>query len=190
MRRFRDEAGVEWQVLLTERSASSSARNHHLPEAFRDGWLVFESVLEKRRLAPVPPSWESATDAELAAMCAQAVPQTPRRGRRAIDHVDDATLRRAEVAREIAPAAEGHSGEQLQPELRRVQERLEETLAQVCDGRPADQVDTGELIRIEETLALAADTAKKAVSLRRRLRADREEGVEPNDATNEQRPDA
>jgi hypothetical protein len=36
------------------------------------------------------------------------------------------------------------------------------------------QVNTGELIKIEETLAIAAAAAKEAVSVRRRMRKDRE----------------
>ena len=35
-------------------------------------------------------------------------------------------------------------------------------------------VNTGELIKIEETLAIVAEAAKEAVSLRRRLRKDSE----------------
>jgi hypothetical protein len=45
--------------------------------------------------------------------------------------------------------------------------------------RPAsvDKLDTGELIRVEETLAIAAETAKKVVSLRRKRRSQRREGL-------------
>jgi len=38
----------------------------------------------------------------------------------------------------------------------------------------AARLDTGELIRVEESLALAAEAAKEAVSLRRRMHADRQ----------------
>ena len=47
MRQFRDAAGIEWRVFLTERSGNPSSRDHRLPEAFRGGWLVFESDVEK-----------------------------------------------------------------------------------------------------------------------------------------------
>jgi hypothetical protein len=35
----------------------------------REGWLCFQSGDDKRRLFPVPPSWEVRTDDELWAMC-------------------------------------------------------------------------------------------------------------------------
>jgi hypothetical protein len=37
-----------------------------LPPAWRDGWLLFESGDEVRRLAPIPAGWTSMADAELA----------------------------------------------------------------------------------------------------------------------------
>ena len=61
----------------------------------------------------------------------------------------------------------------LQPKLQEVQQEIEERVQQVCHAPPVDKLDTGELIRYEENLAIAADRAKQAVSLRRRLRADR-----------------
>lgn len=60
----------------------------------------------------------------------------------------------------------------LAPELARTEEELDENLQRVCEEPPVSEVDTGELIRIEETLAIAARAAKEAVSLRRRVRAD------------------
>ncbi|AHG88251.1 hypothetical protein J421_0714 [Gemmatirosa kalamazoonensis] len=48
-----------------------------LPDRWRDGWLVYEDVSgtghETRRLAPIPPQWESLSEAELAARLDQAV---------------------------------------------------------------------------------------------------------------------
>ena len=63
----------------------------------------------------------------------------------------------------------------LRPQLERLEEKIEKTLDEVCASPPVKNVDTGELIKIEETLAIAADAAKEAVSLRRRLRQDREQ---------------
>lgn len=60
----------------------------------------------------------------------------------------------------------------LAPELARTEEELDENLQRVCEEPSVSEVDTGELIRIEETLAIAARAAKEAVSLRRRVRAD------------------
>lgn len=171
MRQFRDASGVEWRVSFTERREASGRREHYLPEAFRQGWLLFESANEKRRLAPVPPGWESLPDEALAALCATASPGAPRRG--------DAPA----VLPVDAEAPGGESpGEPLRPELQRVQRQLGDSIAQVCAADRVDRLDTGELIRVEESLAIAAEAAKEAVSLRRKLRADRRNGEhQPDD---------
>jgi hypothetical protein len=77
VREFRDDAGGVWVVFLTARTV---ARDQHLPEEYREAWLAFESAHgEKRRVAPVPKDWESLTDQELSALCAQAIPPALRR---------------------------------------------------------------------------------------------------------------
>lgn len=53
------------------------------------------------------------------------------------------------------------------------QERLQTSLEEVCLDVQIDAKATDELIRIEEALVAAAEDAKQAVSLRRRLDADR-----------------
>lgn len=60
----------------------------------------------------------------------------------------------------------------LRPQLRKLEDELQDSLEEVCDAPPVDQINTGELIRIEETLAIAAEAAKEAVSIRRKLRSD------------------
>lgn len=62
----------------------------------------------------------------------------------------------------------------LRPQLERLENKIEKSLGEVCAAPAVKTVDTGELIKIEETLAIAAEAAKEAVSLRRRLRKDRE----------------
>ena len=64
------------------RTLASKARSRPgelLPDRWRDGWLVYEEVpaaprapRETRRLAPIPPRWESWTEAELAEQLAHA----------------------------------------------------------------------------------------------------------------------
>jgi hypothetical protein len=58
-----------------------------LPDGWREGWLVYEEVSphvpegngEMRRLAPIPPQWESWSEAELARQLASAtVSRRPR----------------------------------------------------------------------------------------------------------------
>jgi len=160
MRHFRDQAGVEWKVFLTARGNDAVSREHSLPEAFREGWLVFESATEKRRLAPIPANWQTLPNEELAAFCAKAAPQSAR-----------------------AKANEGKAGpapDALRPKLQEAEKQLDRTLAEVCETPTASRLDTGQLIRVEESLAMAAEAAKEAVSIRRKMKADSDR---PNDAS-------
>ena len=160
MRQFRDETGVDWKVSLTPRGSDAVSREHYLPEAYRGGWLLFESAQEKRRFAPVPPEWESLSSEALAGLCAKASIQSSRpRGS-------------AESKGESTPAS--RSVDPLRPQLQKVEQQLDRTLEEVCETPVAARLDTGELIRVEESLALAAEAAKEAVSLRRRMHADRQ----------------
>jgi hypothetical protein len=59
----------------------------------------------------------------------------------------------------------------LQPQLERATTTLKTALETAC-GADIDDADTGELIKIEEVLAIANEAAKEAVSVRRRLRSD------------------
>ena len=163
VRHFRDSAGIEWCVLQTEPQPDRSSRQR-LPEEFRGGWLVFESANEKRRLAPFPSDWPALADRELLQLLSQAQPvsaRSPAKGSIAqpAPSFDSGTA---------APAG-------LRPPLREVQTHLEMTLEQVCSAPSVEQLNTGELIRVEETLAIAASAAKEAVSLRRKLHENRDQ---------------
>jgi len=78
LRQFRDSQGVEWQVFRTSRGTNPVVRDRHLPIEFREGWLVFQSATEKRRLAPAPENWESLSPAELESLLPRAVPNVVR----------------------------------------------------------------------------------------------------------------
>lgn len=181
---FRDAAAVEWSVYLTVPSASER-RAQHLAEAYRAGWLVFESASEKRRLAPVPAGWDSLSDAALAALCVAATPQPARRRGGNAGAPSELAL---SVTPESADAP-ARPREPLRAELHGVTSRLDAALERVCEQRAHDdgaqQLDTGELIRVEETLAVAAEIAKEAVTLRRKLRSaapsDTDRGAAPAD---------
>ena len=161
MREFRDDNGAEWVVFLTARSV---ARAQHLPEEYREGWLVFESASgEKRRLAPVPSNWDTLSDRDLSRLCARAAPQSARK---------KAGLP-SEARNRLGPGNE--PADAVQPKLHEMERRLSSALGEVCELPPPEKLNTGELIRVEETLALATAAAKEAVSLRRRMRADREQ---------------
>ncbi len=66
MRDFTDATGVTWKVWSTVPLVAPSFG------ANVEGWLTFESAESRRRLTPIPPGWETASDAQLAAFCASA----------------------------------------------------------------------------------------------------------------------
>ncbi|MEX2153925.1 MAG: hypothetical protein WD825_11350 [Gemmatimonadaceae bacterium] len=60
----------------------------------------------------------------------------------------------------------------LRPTLADTELQLQSALDEVCEDTGVEDVDTGELIRMEESLAIASDAAKRAISLRKKIRAD------------------
>jgi len=61
----------------------------------------------------------------------------------------------------------------LRRKLDKVEQRLEAALGEVCEDPSMSGVrkpNTGELIRIDETLAIASEAAKQAIALRRQAR--------------------
>ena len=58
----------------------------------------------------------------------------------------------------------------LQPEFREAAETLEQALTEACAAKAAREADTGELIKVEEMLALANEAAKRAIAIRRKAR--------------------
>src|SRR5438132_94988 len=63
--------------------------------------------------------------------------------------------------------------EPLRPKLERARQTLAEALDRACSADIRD-ADTGELIKIEEVLAIANEAAKEAISVRRRLGRDKQ----------------
>lgn len=156
MREFCDAAGAAWRVFRATPHSSVSKREQVLPEAFRHGWLVFECDVERRRLAPIPDDWEALTEQELAQLCLQA-PVVPARARRR--RVRDGSD--APDAPRLANVAPKRAAE--------VQQVLAQVIEEVCDQPPVTSLDTGELIKVHETLAIAANAAREAVALRQAL---------------------
>jgi hypothetical protein len=60
------------------------------------------------------------------------------------------------------------NSEPLRPKLEQAQRTLATALDEACDAN-VEAADTGELIRIEEVLAIANEAAKEAISVRRRM---------------------
>ena len=91
-REYLDSRGVSWQVwevipqsverrkLRERRIAPRDAHDRRMRHEVRlrpadgdtDGWLVFESRDQKKRLRPIPTAWHGASLAELELMCARA----------------------------------------------------------------------------------------------------------------------
>ena len=81
------------------------------------------------------------------------------------------------------------SNDRLRPRLRELESEIQKNLEEVCETERVKDVDTGELIRIEETLSIAANAAKEAVSLRRKMRQNSEDEGD-SAVAGEARPDA
>jgi hypothetical protein len=64
------------------------------------------------------------------------------------------------------------------PQLHEAELKLDDALGEACEIRPSSKADTGDLIRLDELLASAADATKRAISLRRRRRADGSQRVD------------
>lgn len=68
-RTFTDSAGLTWDVFEVHRASQKPGA---VSPGLEQGWLAFASGENKRRLAPFPSTWESASDAELEALCQSA----------------------------------------------------------------------------------------------------------------------
>jgi hypothetical protein len=76
VREFTDSTGVEWRVWdVTPQHMHPTTRAEDFMGNLRDGWLVFESSADKRRLEPPYPSnWTSLPLAGLEELCRRAAP--------------------------------------------------------------------------------------------------------------------
>jgi hypothetical protein len=82
LREFTDGRGTSWRVWdvypsprtsASARADSDSEVLHVFPSKdHSEGWLCFESATEKRRLAPVPPEWETCDFTVLEQLCGRA----------------------------------------------------------------------------------------------------------------------
>ena len=74
---FDDIRGKRWHAFAVHGSEATVERAG-LPDAFKHGWLVFESKEEVRRVAPIPEKWEELSIDELRQLCYSAA-ASPRR---------------------------------------------------------------------------------------------------------------
>lgn len=77
LRGFTDSFGTDWRVWevfpskgVNATPADSLSSLSMTP--FANGWLCFESLSEKRRLAPIPDGWADREVKELEALCGHA----------------------------------------------------------------------------------------------------------------------
>ena len=91
-REYVDSEGVAWQVWevipqsverrklrerrIAPRDTDDRRKRHEarlrLSDGESDGWLVFESSDQKKRLRPIPKDWHLASTTELESLCARA----------------------------------------------------------------------------------------------------------------------
>jgi hypothetical protein len=80
---------------------------------------------------------------------------------------------------------------ELQQKLNKVEGRLEAALGEVCEEPSVRggvrRPNTGELVRIDQELALASEAVKQAIALRRRLHAG-SRSPRPDDKPLQERP--
>ena len=114
-REFTDGVGTQWRAWDTYPGSAANVR-----PGFEGGWLGFESDDERRRLAPVPPSWEDASEDELREMLIRAQPNRPTRA-----------TAREDGAPEPAPVPDTGEGDDGVSRSRAVLERVRSVLSAV-----------------------------------------------------------
>ena len=57
MRSCTDRTGARWEIFEVHPGPGSRSIER-MPEAFRAGWLCFQSATERRRLTPIPNGWQ------------------------------------------------------------------------------------------------------------------------------------
>jgi hypothetical protein len=85
---FDDIRGKRWHTFAVHGSEATVERAG-LPEAFRHGWLVFESTDEVRRVAPIPGNWEELSIEDLRQLCYAAAASPRRIGVRGMPREED-----------------------------------------------------------------------------------------------------
>ena len=75
LREFTDKNGASWRVWVVDPQITQAKLKDRRKTPV-NGWLVFESGMERRRLSPIPTGWDSIDIDALAELCqkAQVVP--------------------------------------------------------------------------------------------------------------------
>jgi len=64
-REVTDKSGTRWTVFAVHPSGARGVIREH----YREGWLTFDTTSETRRVAPIPPLWQTMSDEELLGLC-------------------------------------------------------------------------------------------------------------------------
>jgi hypothetical protein len=64
MRSCTDRTGARWDIFEVHPGGEGRS-TERMPEAFRAGWLCFQSMNERRRLAPIPLGWQGWNERDL-----------------------------------------------------------------------------------------------------------------------------
>jgi hypothetical protein len=77
VRSFRDDFDREWEVRAVQEELTERRRQLLPRPELAEGWLLFTSSAERRRLYPLPPGWYVASDELLTRWCDEAKVATP-----------------------------------------------------------------------------------------------------------------
>jgi hypothetical protein len=70
---FCDESARTWEVREIRNPVLSERRGFYQRAEFAEGWLLFMSGNERRRLAPFPTGWHLASEKQLRQWCSDAI---------------------------------------------------------------------------------------------------------------------
>jgi hypothetical protein len=74
---FTDAEDRSWEVRAIRDPLLPERRARFLNPAYSDGWLLFTSGTERRRYAPLPADWSTASETQLRQWCSGATPVPP-----------------------------------------------------------------------------------------------------------------
>lgn len=90
---FDDSRGKRWHAFAVQAAKTVSGRAS-LPASFHNGWLVFDSPDEVRRVAPIPDRWMELSTDQLRRLCEKTVSSPKRIGATGTLHQPDSAIRK------------------------------------------------------------------------------------------------
>lgn len=90
---FDDSRGKQWHAFAVQASRTAAGRSS-LPASFQNGWLVFDSPDEVRRIAPIPDRWMELSTDQLRRLCERTVSSPKRVGSTGMTRGPDSPIRK------------------------------------------------------------------------------------------------